>query len=196
MTNIFENAYSALDESIMKGINKGVKAWNWTTGKTKADLANGLLTAAPMLECLGLLKVSPYSLIPGILASIPFLFITHITQKSNREMEKVEASALDKNALDFRLYAYEKTNSLIGPLWLVISGMQGSLGYFERNRNWEDNFFLASGHFLRSMSYYVMRTDYFPPRKSCVKRGLDKLDSILEEYRARPREVPIPTPEG
>jgi hypothetical protein len=42
--------YDSFDSFIMKGINTGVRAWNWTTGRTKADLANTLLTIAPMAD--------------------------------------------------------------------------------------------------------------------------------------------------
>ena len=45
--NIVKNLYQQIDDTIMYGINAGVKAWNWTTGRTKADLALCLAYTAP-----------------------------------------------------------------------------------------------------------------------------------------------------
>ena len=50
MENPIWSAYQKFDDVVMYGVNKGVRAWNWTTGKTKTDLANSLLTVAPIFE--------------------------------------------------------------------------------------------------------------------------------------------------
>ena len=42
MTNPISKAYEKLDDAIMYGVNKGVRAWNWSTGRTKSDLAKVL----------------------------------------------------------------------------------------------------------------------------------------------------------
>jgi len=48
-----KNPLQYVDDTIMYGVNKGVHAWNWTTGRTKADLANEMLTVASVSESLG-----------------------------------------------------------------------------------------------------------------------------------------------
>jgi len=42
MTNPISKAYQKLDDAVMCGVNKGVRAWNWSTGRTKSDLAKVL----------------------------------------------------------------------------------------------------------------------------------------------------------
>ena len=53
MKNPISYLYEKTDDAIMHFVNKGVKAWNWTTGKSKADLVNKLLCVAPIGECVG-----------------------------------------------------------------------------------------------------------------------------------------------
>ncbi|MBS3165821.1 hypothetical protein J4444_01740 [Candidatus Woesearchaeota archaeon] len=44
------NPFKTLDDGIMYFTTKGVYAYNWTTGGTKAELANTLLGVAPVFE--------------------------------------------------------------------------------------------------------------------------------------------------
>ena len=53
MKNPISYLYEKTDDAIMHFVNKGVKAWNWTTGKSKADLVNKMLCVAPIGECVG-----------------------------------------------------------------------------------------------------------------------------------------------
>ncbi len=53
MVNPIYKAYEKFDEGIMYFANKAVQGYNWTTGGTKTDLANGLLTVAPIADAIG-----------------------------------------------------------------------------------------------------------------------------------------------
>ena len=67
MTNPISKAYEKLDDAIMYGVNKGVRAWNWSTGRTKSDLANLLENSGLVVmtvgnvNCLGPLLAVPLS---------------------------------------------------------------------------------------------------------------------------------------
>ena len=50
-------AYKAFDDTIMYGVNKGVKAYNWTFGGTKAELANRMVTPRVAVSSAGIIGV-------------------------------------------------------------------------------------------------------------------------------------------
>lgn len=194
MGNIFSNAYEKLDNGIMKGVNASVRAYNWTTGKTKADLANKLLTIAPIAESTGFIGLSynnPFFLPISLSISGALMFISHDTQERNKETDMLEQKALENSCLDYRVELRKEADGRIGPAWAIMAGFQGA---FATRLN--DNFtgyLIAGGNLIRSASFYVMRADYLPPRKSAVKRGLEKLAELIEEYKP-PVFQPMPAP--
>lgn len=40
------DAYRWADEALLDTANYAVRFWNWSTGRPKSDLANGLITAS------------------------------------------------------------------------------------------------------------------------------------------------------
>ena len=100
MKNPISYLYEKVDNTIMYGVNKGVKAWNWTTGQTKADLANQLLTVAPVAE------ISSYflnrDLFYEILGSPVMIFLSHVCQIKNKKQEAEEEKAAENRT---KLYA-------------------------------------------------------------------------------------------
>ncbi|MBI2632495.1 hypothetical protein HYW75_05815 [Candidatus Pacearchaeota archaeon] len=190
MRNIISKAYSALDEAIMKGVNASVGAYNWTTGRTEADLANKLLTVAPILESSGLVYHGHFGIV-----IIPFcLYLSHRFQKINNEIEDLEIRSFEKSLLDFRVELHKNNCKLGGPMFALISSL-----YFLPHISKRDadhaiaDYSIAFGTTLRSFSFYVIRADYFPPRKSAIKKGLEKLAEIVESYKA-PSIQPLPAP--
>lgn len=196
MSNIFSNAYEKLDDTIMKGVNASVRAYNWTTGKTKADLANKLLTIAPIAESTGFIGMSYEKLffLP-ILISISgaMIYLSHIIQKRNKETEMLELKALEDSCLDYKVERRKEANSRIGPAWAISAVFQGGIVITRTDYSEFTGYLVAGGNLVRSASHYVMRADYLPPRKSAVKRGLEKLAEIIEEYKP-PVLQPTPSP--
>lgn len=198
MSNIFSNAYEKLDDAIMKGVNASVRAYNWTTGKTKADLANKLLTIAPIAESTGFIGMSynkPLLFPISIATSGLFIFLSHITRKRNEETDMLEQRALEDGCLDSEVELEKECNAKLGPFWVLMAGLQGTSAITGPNYLEFTNYLIAGGNLIRSASFYVMRADYFPPRKSAIKKGMEKLSEIIEQYKA-PDFQPAPVPAG
>lgn len=180
MENPIFKAYEKLDDSIMYIANKGVKAWNWTTGQTKADLANQMLTVAPILEITGGLIMHP---ILGIYCT-PFLLVPHMNQLINKKVEGLEIAAAKKGLKPApEIY---KPYELAGPLYFGFAGYDYSCF----------NEVIGTGFSIRAASKYVMRADYLPPGKSVFERAKDKLVEKLKASTpvpvAQPSLVPVP----
>ncbi|MBI5803921.1 hypothetical protein HY450_01620 [Candidatus Pacearchaeota archaeon] len=178
-------AYATFDDALMHCASKAAQAWNWTTGETKSELANKLLTVAPILESAHYFNLNIGT---GVVLTTGYLYASHLFQIGNKRMEEREISATEKGAKDFFVEKEKDIHKTCGPLFLVLisllsrdifSNEKGALGIDESITGT----LTATGHLLRSSSHYIMRTDYLPPRKNCIKRGLEKLESIVGEYR-------------
>jgi len=185
--------FELLDDGLMYLANKGVQAWNWTTGKTKADLANKMLTVAPVLETLGALNTNPFL----ISTLIPLSFYaSHVRQKGNTQMEKIEVDALEKGAASLDVEEYKRKSKEIAPVWLANSALwqvhTSAKGYILHDRSVTDSL-LSLGFAVRAGSYYVMRTDYLPPKKNVFSRARDKLTEMLQGINWNPLPQPVPS---
>jgi len=179
MKNPIFQLYEKTDDVIMYCVNKSVKAWNWTTGQTKADLANSLLTIAPVSEVLGYSIISP---VLGVGMSFPFLLVSHLDQKRNKKQEILEEKALEKGLKLDSQSSHEGAHRGFGLAWAGDSVYEFYLGF-----NYDSGFVISgAGHVIRSSSYYVMRADYLPPRKNVFSRTKDKLVEKLQEVNLEP----------
>lgn len=188
--------YETLDDAIMHGVKKTVRAYNWTTGGTKAELANGLLTVAPVLESAG------YSMTffpVNIICILGMLSHSHVFQEINQEMEQHEVRALEQGMLSMHVESYKercKRNGLLLGAFAGHCAVGSACLPFLSNKNstLESTYFasIAVGVGMRSLSFYVMRADYLPPRRNCVARGWEKLEQRIAEYRAKPTHAPAP----
>ena len=165
----------------MEAVNVGVRTWNWTTGRTKKDLANGLLTVAPILEISGVSLIHPLASIPYLM----FLVNSHQSQQDNERLEKKEINALNSGCLlNESEYLNKKRSGILygglSAIWFAPGGTT-ELGIIE-----------GTGFGLRSLSHYVMRAEYLPPRKNVLSRAKDKLSEIVKEFKMP--ELPIPKP--
>lgn len=186
MGNLLFDAYNYLDDKIMKGISAGVHAWNWTTGETKSELAYKLLTVAPILEGIGYTNND----IPSSIMATPLMiFMSHREQNKAKELEEREAIALDDHMQDLEVISQKQTMKYPSLIWFMAAGVwaipHGGKGEILPDRN-ETDLMVTAGHTLRALSYYVMRTDYLPPRKNCASRGIEKLEQLVQSYREKP----------
>jgi len=177
MENPIFQLYHKTDDMIMYGVNKGVKAWNWTTGQTKTDLANSMLTIAPIFEGVGCFSAHP---LIGLLCTPFYLGLSHKFQKRNVEQEIEEAKVAEKRVKLSLDSEYERDNKTIGLGFVAIGGYDFTPPALE---------ILGIGNCIRGSSHYVMRADYLPPRKSLFRRVKDKLVDKLNEGNLVPEIV-------
>ena len=183
--NIF-NLQEKIDDALMYAVNKGVKAWNYTTGRTKKDLANSLLTVAPIFEGAGFINMNP---VLGVLLAGCFLHSSHRDQKFNNKFEIIEEKAKEKGVLlPPEYYTLNKTQ---GYGFVVLAGVQTSLGYSTDNVGC---YIVGIGHNLRALSNFVMCAEDLPPRKNVFVRAKNKIKEKLSEinWNIAPQPVQIP----
>jgi hypothetical protein len=183
--------YGAIDNTIMKGVNGGVRAWNWATGGTKADLANKMLTIAPIMDSVGWINYSPSF---GVFMTGFALCVSHIFQKRNIEIEKQELEALESHAMDMEVEDY-KSRAQFDALSWIACGVFWPMGANKRAGTiipyaTQADYCTAFGNVITGGSFYVMRADYMPPRKNVLSRAVDKTMELLRGLQTRPVGVP------
>ena len=175
-------AYQKFDDGLMYLANKAVKAYNWTFGRTKADLANELLTVAPILEGAGFLQRE----FPQIHVPLVFMFLhlAHISQKDNKHIEHREIEASKSNCKDLAVENYKNGICKLFPaIWLSSAVIQG----YPSGKSYADDILTGTGNIIRASSYYIMRADSLPPKKHCLSRAKDKIKAKLAERRLTPQ---------
>ena len=128
------------------------------------------------------------------------LLMTHCFHKGNEEIEKAEAKAAENNVKNMMVENTKTHYEMIGSACLFFSTM-AAVGTQQRpesfpNKPFEDVEansvtcgFLSAGFALDGAASYIMRTDYLPPRKNCVRRGIDELSKLVKAYTVRPAKV-------
>ncbi|MBS3094207.1 hypothetical protein J4474_00940 [Candidatus Pacearchaeota archaeon] len=162
------NPLQKIDDGMLYLANRGVQAWNWTTGRTKYDLSTVLHMAATASDGAGyVLSNDPnYLLIFSI--SVFTTGICTITNELNNRREK--------NSSDVKVKPY--LDDLDIPLSRFALGFSG----------WE--FISAQMHkppmkytilansvafFSRSLAFYVNRAESLPLRKNVLARATEIL---------------------
>jgi len=185
-------AYMALDDFLVARANDTVKAWNWTTGGTRAGLAKIVSTAGTAV-C----GMSPfYDAKNNPLADFGFPLVYSIATLGIH----VAYNGFDKydECLDdVKDFSLEKIRNDLGRVALPLSvsgGFLAIIGGIETEIPDPTNIrLLGLGSFFIGTSIYLMRADYQTPRKDCVRRGLGKLSEIVQDWRATPEPVPVDT---
>lgn len=182
------NLYDRLDEEIMKGVNAGVRTWNWTTGRTKGDLANILEFSGYALMSSGLLAESPEHILPVTLIVIPSSACCYI---GNKNIDDREIKAYEKQCLDPKVEKQKKTLlKYCAPLCSLVGFEFIGLAHSEN----KDYFGIPFGIGLNlcSAGFYVMRADYLPPRRNVLSRAIDKVKKWAKEFSNEPVTSPAP----
>ena len=176
--------YQKFDDAFMYGVNKTVKVYNWTTGRTKLDLSNKILIAGTIMaatECL-----LPDSPIPSFFA--PFwVLLGHSYSKRHNEINRKEIDALEKEAKDLSV---ERQKDIMGVAGHSIGaiGTCGALSLSSENLINLD----ALGMAFFGLSEHFMRADYLPPQKNVVSRAYDSLKKKISEIDFTPVPEPVP----
>lgn len=161
------NLFPHVDDIIMKGVNNGVRAWNWTTGMTKADLANIMLAGSVIAESVGV-GMDNKSLAPFVFLTMGSFAVRF--QFLNSKIEKMENDASESNAKSAKAENYKEKYRSTGSSHFMLGGVFESFSI--PNLGW--TLFSAGLGIIDATSFYVMRADNPPPRKNCLSRGWEK----------------------
>lgn len=172
------NFYQRIDNSIMKGVNKAVRAWNWTTGRTKADLANTIVVAGMASTLTAAFLDKSY-----LTASAVDIGFGTLLVMINKHIEKLEKEAVERNALDINAEKYKSFYKVFGPFNVGITipsliSQNPHIGFTRKLSYLGGTFF--------GIQAYIMRADYLPPRKSAFAIGWEKAKEWLR--------TPVPEP--
>lgn len=183
MSNRFEEIYESLDAKLLAGAEKAVQAWNWTTGRTRTDLANALLRIAPICEIGGLVfstnknlnfYESVYLVAGGLMmGAVSFAKIDH-----NRGLEKREEDALRQGCLDPLAEECRESGKSESATYGILGTMVCTATLVPQASTATN--LVGAGFFMRAASAYIMRVSNLPPRKDCLSRGIDHLKQGLE----------------
>jgi hypothetical protein len=181
--NILYSSYKFIDDATMYLANASVKTWNWTTGRTKADLASILQKTSAVSYGLG---VFSYNIPLGIFSSIIALVGANHCVNHFIKFEKAEEKALEKKAKDIQVEDDRAFYKFQGYNWAVIPPFLATSMRMNQGLLYES---LITTSIMTSASFHVMRADYLPPRKNCLARGLDNLTEQLQSLRRVPVQV-------
>lgn len=176
--------YENIDSFLLQGANAGVHAWNWTTGRTRADLSTLVGTAGLAffnMHLLGKSKTLGMAVLP--IASL----LAYANHKSSKTQDGAEVKAAEKGLKDMRVEYFKYLNKKIARNFTLIS----AAGTFIDVATPEDLVYLNLSSVLMAANAYIMRADYLPPRKNCLSRGIDKLSESLSELNYQPVPVPV-----
>ena len=166
------NLYDKLDDAIMPGVNAGVRAWNWTTGGTKADFANTLTFFSLGGAGTGIIFSEASVSLPN--AFFGALLYTAIPAfiYDNNQREGKELRAFYNMRKDVSVESEKGFSKTIGHVGLASSTLAIPFGYSK------DKLLHTIGGIAllgQSLSFYVMAADPIFPRKNCISRGIEYL---------------------
>ncbi len=181
--------YDKLDDFIMAGVNAGVKAWNWTTGRTKGDLATILQLSGFALMGTGIMTESPQTNSPLLAFCISGALCSYL---DNRNIDAKEMTATEKNCLDLDVEKSKSTSrKYLAPLPCLVGLHFISLSY-SKNKGYF-GIPLGIGMNLWGAGVYVSRADYLPPRKNVISRASDRIRELIKNKEQQPIGAPVPT---
>ncbi|MBU0907160.1 MAG: hypothetical protein KKD18_01125 [Nanoarchaeota archaeon] len=186
--NKIERAYESIDRALMSGANAMIHAWNWTTGETKAQLANKTITISTVAAGTAYFVFSP---ICGFALTPIHILCSHILQRKNTEIEDRELKAIKSRCLDSHVVKCKDIYKSQAPF--TVGGGTGVVGLGCYENEIRENLgyaLIGASMILVGASEYMMRADNLPPRKNCVERGVDWLEEKVREYKAQPAVQP------
>lgn len=188
----------SLDSLIVNGVNAGVKAWNWTTGRGKADLANTLLVAANIGIFAGHFVREEYG--EGAWMASMIAPVSALNIYTNKKVEKEENHAITRESLSFSAEWF-KYNSKVGGYIMTLANL-GFLAFDYLAPPNEKIRCDKLGHIISDISWLmfggsmiVMSAENLPPRKNCLSRAKDCVveytKKLGESLQPAPQPVPV-----
>jgi hypothetical protein len=168
-----------LDKFIVDRANDVVRAWNWTTGRTRADLASSIqfssLSLAPGIAFIN--QEYGWGLGATFLSGLSYLFLKDI----NLFQDKREKLALQRQAKDKTAEDLKDIQTVLGYGGIVL----GSILYFGSTEGESShplsNELFGLCYIGLGCSQHIMRANYLPPGKTVLVRFKDKLVDMLRQ---------------
>ncbi|MDO8563548.1 MAG: hypothetical protein Q7R87_00910 [Nanoarchaeota archaeon] len=189
------NILDRIDDAVLAGVNSGVHAWNWTTGKTKIDLVNNLMSVGAVTQNLSFANMaydSPVTLPVALAVSAYSIINTHRKQREHSNIAELEERTISDRLFHPVVEQYKADCAQNG----YKAGIGGTvitsipLCRPDPSNNIDLSYSLfGAGELLQGLAHQAMRADYLPPRKNCVKRGVDNVSDMVKQIR-----VAIPRP--
>ncbi len=168
----------AIDDLILGCATSAVRAWNWTTGRTKKDLTNILLFGGAAID-ISAASFDKASLAAG--AAIGYACILPMEYSNNIAIAKLEEGIYTSAAIPIELEECKQRATFYGYATL------GWLTCVPRYTNDASLTLSAVGIIANSFSNFVMRAGDMPRRKNCLSRGIDSLATLIGSYRQKPK---------
>jgi hypothetical protein len=184
----------AVDKGLLYCADKSVHMYNWTTGGTKIDLANGLLTLYPFGTMFGIPVCDVF-----IGYALVDTFIAHNLQRTNIMTSRNQQEALQAHCKHpafeamLKMYKYGGAGLGVGSAinlagHLCEESKETLIGIDTRICG----VFCSLSTTSLAASMYVMRVEHDPPqRKNCMNRAYDFLKDAVTNAARRPVPVRI-----
>ena len=167
---------------------KFVKGWNWTTGKTRADIAAIVHSSSAILAPMNSLANGDYS--KGGLYAALFGVGSIDNAQAFYEIDDLEAKFQQAATLDTKIMEFQQDAKHISQTTLAagaVAVMGGEPAFGKAQEPIQGDFpYFGAGLVTVGISHYLMRAEYVRPRKSCIHRGIDKLSDISQSSLAQP----------
>ena len=187
-----------LDEYVMNGINAGIRAYNWTTGGTKEELAKLMQIGAAVINTIGPFSDGIHQGLGCLLVRAPVeTYFTYKAIRYNKQQIKLEESALEKNLKDPYVEGYFKPiNMTFAYTWATGSLIMNSsplidVNHINKNHDSASHYSDIFSSIVRSTGCLTICGENLPPRKNCLKRGLEKLTAMINT-KYSPNLDPVP----
>jgi hypothetical protein len=159
-------AYLAADNFLVDRANEAVKVWNWTTGRTRAELSDIIHFSSTVPFFVGEIPLL------GYVGSI-YGLVNHFCNNGLDEFDGQNEDIKDYYAEGHRKILKKQATYFTGLGSLVVT----------TGISTNQNILMGMGFLGQGAAGYVMRADYQTPRKDCVRRGLDNLTETIRNYR-------------
>jgi len=175
--------YEHFDRFMMARTNEAVQAWNWTTGRTRAELADVLQVSANVCASAHFLQRNNAI---GYLVVPLFVYGAYASHQVHEKQDKLESKAAQNSLKNMVVENIKQSNKFWSPIFMGVSGL-GITTDLASGKN--DNFLISTANFLFGARGYVMRADYLPPKKSIFARAKDYIREAMQQPVLQP--VPI-----
>ncbi|HLC54911.1 MAG TPA: hypothetical protein VJJ75_00090 [Candidatus Nanoarchaeia archaeon] len=182
-----KNPFKTIDMHVMDGVNQIAHAWNWTTGRTKSDLARICYISYPGIISGGFFLNRNYFL--SALWAAHWLLLTPRLCKISSDLEKRENESIEKGAMDIGIPVRKNIIKFTGYALASITLANSLVPYSHSS---EESFpegkdgLLTAGLAVNALGYFINLADPLPPRKHVLARAKDKLVDMIRSYNLQP----------
>lgn len=188
MLNLIDRIYTEIDDLVMHSVNKGVRVWNWATGRTKADLANILVGTAwlNLNLCIVYRGIQDFIKKPqegfyialGEVSLLAFTsFYGYFLVKNNNRIDRLETRANLSGLHNIESLQRKEKAKIAAPVTLLCAPISG-VSTFQNDQN-NQSYLLAPTFFLMGLEEYVMRADSdLPYDKGIISRVRKSISKV------------------